>query len=135
MIWYLLVVCRRCQDLLVRDQLGIKPLFYAQVGPVLYLASEVKALIAAGVPAAWDEASVFQALHMAFDAGRSALAQRSPQCLHRVPSPPANDRDARQNRGAFRSFTPQTTCRTRKQRSYMREGPPSTTPKTKQLSR
>ena len=35
-----------------RDRFGIKPLFYAQIGDVLYLGSEAKALFAAGVPAA-----------------------------------------------------------------------------------
>ena len=34
-----------------RDRFGIKPLFYAFHGGALYLASEVKALFAAGVPA------------------------------------------------------------------------------------
>ena len=45
-----------------RDRFGIKPLFYAQYGDAVYLASEAKALFAAGVPAAWDEESVFQVL-------------------------------------------------------------------------
>ena len=39
-----------------RDRFGIKPLFYAQHDGTLYLASEVKALFAAGVPARWDHA-------------------------------------------------------------------------------
>ncbi|MGB6192969.1 MAG: asparagine synthase (glutamine-hydrolyzing) [Terracidiphilus sp.] len=42
-----------------RDRFGIKPLFYAWHNDALYLASEVKALFAAGVPARWDEESVF----------------------------------------------------------------------------
>ncbi|MBA4099979.1 MAG: asparagine synthase (glutamine-hydrolyzing) [Rhodospirillum sp.] len=37
-----------------RDRFGIKPLFYAWHENTLYLASEVKALFAAGVPARWD---------------------------------------------------------------------------------
>src|SRR5690242_5029786 len=37
-----------------RDRFGIKPLFYAFHNETLYLASEVKALFAAGVPARWD---------------------------------------------------------------------------------
>ena len=37
-----------------RDRFGIKPLFYAWHNRVLYIASEVKALFAAGVPARWD---------------------------------------------------------------------------------
>src|SRR5262245_56332582 len=41
-----------------RDRFGIKPLFYAFHGETLYLASEVKALFAAGVPARWDAESV-----------------------------------------------------------------------------
>jgi asparagine synthetase B (glutamine-hydrolysing) len=40
-----------------RDRFGIKPLFYARVGDTLYLASEVNALFAAGVPAGWDHES------------------------------------------------------------------------------
>ncbi len=46
----------------VRDRFGIKPLFYAWHDDTLYLASEVKALFAAGVPARWDEESVFNAV-------------------------------------------------------------------------
>lgn len=45
-----------------RDRFGIKPLFYATPGPNLYLSSEVKALFAAGVPAAWNREAVFRAL-------------------------------------------------------------------------
>lgn len=37
-----------------RDRFGIKPLFYSMYNNTLYLASEVKALFAAGVPASWD---------------------------------------------------------------------------------
>lgn len=54
-----------------RDRFGIKPLFYAQVGSVLYLASEIKALLAAGVPAVWDDEAVYQTLHLCFAADRS----------------------------------------------------------------
>ena len=43
-----------------RDRFGIKPLFYAWHNNALYIASEVKALFAAGVPARWDEESVYQ---------------------------------------------------------------------------
>src|ERR1039458_5563 len=39
----------------VRDRFGIKPLFYAWHQDTIYLASEVKALFAAGVPARWGE--------------------------------------------------------------------------------
>lgn len=46
----------------VRDRFGIKPLFYAWHDDTLYLASEVKALFAAGVPARWDDESVFHAV-------------------------------------------------------------------------
>ena len=45
-----------------RDRFGIKPLFYAWHNDALYLASEVKALFAAGVPARWDEESVFHSV-------------------------------------------------------------------------
>jgi asparagine synthase (glutamine-hydrolysing) len=43
-----------------RDRFGIKPLYYARHKDTLYLASEVKALFAAGVPARWDHEAVFQ---------------------------------------------------------------------------
>lgn len=44
-----------------RDRFGIKPLYYSSYQNTLYLASEVKALFAAGVPAAWDYESFWQA--------------------------------------------------------------------------
>jgi asparagine synthase (glutamine-hydrolysing) len=44
-----------------RDRFGIKPLYYAEDGERLALASEAKALFAAGVRAAWDVESVYQA--------------------------------------------------------------------------
>ena len=61
----------RRQLVAARDRFGIKPLFYAEVGGVLVLASEIKALLAAGVPAAWDEEAVYDSLHLAFDASRT----------------------------------------------------------------
>jgi len=47
-----------------RDRFGIKPLFYAFHNDTLYLASEVKALFAAGVPARWDETFMSHAVEM-----------------------------------------------------------------------
>jgi asparagine synthase (glutamine-hydrolysing) len=47
-----------------RDRFGIKPLFYAWHAGMLFLASEVKALFAAGVPARWDHDSVAQAVEI-----------------------------------------------------------------------
>ena len=44
-----------------RDRFGIKPLYYAQRDGVLALASEAKALFAAGVPARWSPAGFVQA--------------------------------------------------------------------------
>jgi len=45
-----------------RDRFGIKPLFYADNAAALYLASESKALLAAGVPARWDKDVVYDLL-------------------------------------------------------------------------
>jgi len=45
-----------------RDRFGIKPLFYAVHNETLYLASEAKALFAAGVPANWDAESVYHCI-------------------------------------------------------------------------
>ena len=45
-----------------RDRFGIKPLFYTWHRDILYIASEVKALFAAGVPARWDGESVYQSV-------------------------------------------------------------------------
>src|SRR5262249_19787671 len=47
-----------------RDRFGIKPLFYAFHNDTLFLASEVKALFAAGVPARWDAESVAQSVEL-----------------------------------------------------------------------
>jgi asparagine synthase (glutamine-hydrolysing) len=44
-----------------RDRFGIKPLFYSVHQGTLYLASEVKALFAAGVPAQWAPESLYDA--------------------------------------------------------------------------
>ncbi|MEA5620251.1 asparagine synthase (glutamine-hydrolyzing) [Cronbergia sp. UHCC 0137] len=44
-----------------RDRFGIKPLYYSYYRNTLYLASEIKALLAAGVPAYWDHEAFWQA--------------------------------------------------------------------------
>jgi len=42
-----------------RDRFGINPLYYSEFEGKLYIASEIKALLAAGVPATWDKDSYF----------------------------------------------------------------------------
>ena len=54
-----------------RDRFGLKPLFYAEHNGALYLASEAKALFAAGVPRAWDENGVYHWLLACPDERRS----------------------------------------------------------------
>src|SRR5262245_52460035 len=50
--------------LAIRDRFGIKPLFYAVHEGDVYFASEVKALLALGVPARWNcEAVLQEAFH------------------------------------------------------------------------
>src|SRR6516165_10909140 len=46
-----------------RDRFGIKPLYYTVYRDTLYLASEIKALLAAGVPARWDRTAFYQGNH------------------------------------------------------------------------
>ncbi len=97
-----------------RDRFGIKPLFYAEVSNCLYLASEVKALFAGGVPAAWDQASAFQNLFLCLDQNGSLFehvrqvppghylrAKQSSVNLHRywsVDYPRARHEDHRKSR-------------------------------------
>ncbi|MEQ8356359.1 MAG: asparagine synthase (glutamine-hydrolyzing) [Kiloniellaceae bacterium] len=49
-----------CETLFAfRDRYGVKPLYYSLYDGDLYVASEMKALFAAGVPARWDLESVY----------------------------------------------------------------------------
>ncbi len=57
-----------------RDRFGIKPLFYAVVGETVYLASEIKALLAAGIPARWDKEAFYQQLFVSLDAERTLFS-------------------------------------------------------------
>jgi asparagine synthase (glutamine-hydrolysing) len=54
-----------------RDRFGVKPLFYSVTAEGLWLASEAKALFAAGLQARWDEEALYQHLFLIHDAGRS----------------------------------------------------------------
>ena len=55
-----------------RDRFGVKPLFYSIVGGSLWLASEAKALFAAGLAAEWDEEAFYHHLFLIHD-GNSSL--------------------------------------------------------------
>jgi asparagine synthase (glutamine-hydrolysing) len=57
-----------------RDRFGIKPLFYAERGTELVLASEAKALFAAGIPASWNAESVIGSLFMCIGQDQSLFA-------------------------------------------------------------
>jgi asparagine synthase (glutamine-hydrolysing) len=63
-----------------RDRFGIKPLFYAFHNETLYLASEVKALFAAGVPAQWDAESVYHSAEFGSHQIRTLF-----QGIHQIP--------------------------------------------------
>jgi asparagine synthase (glutamine-hydrolysing) len=50
-----IIVDERQQAMIaIRDRFGIKPLYYSIVNGEVFFASEIKALLALGVPAAWD---------------------------------------------------------------------------------
>ncbi len=63
-----------------RDRFGIKPLYYTTYKNTLYLASEIKALFAAGVPAVWDYESFWQFESGILTPNRTLFAN-----IHQVP--------------------------------------------------
>src|SRR5262245_43037714 len=75
-------LCDRTHQTLfaARDRFGIKPLFYSIQGETLDLASEVKALFAAGVPRRWDLEMAYQTLSGPAPCDRTLFAG-----VHQVP--------------------------------------------------
>ncbi|SES27063.1 asparagine synthase (glutamine-hydrolysing) [Lentzea xinjiangensis] len=74
---------RRGELFAARDRFGVKPLFYAERDGRLYLSSEIKALLACGVPAKWDLAAYAAHLQMALPPDRTLFAgvrQLPPGC-------------------------------------------------------
>jgi asparagine synthase (glutamine-hydrolysing) len=74
---------RRCV-IAARDRFGIKPLFYRMVNGAVLLASEVKALLALGVPARWDEDGFLADCHSTRPANQTVFAgvrAVPPECL------------------------------------------------------
>jgi asparagine synthase (glutamine-hydrolysing) len=57
-----------------RDRFGVRPLFFAQHAGRVCLASEIKALVAMGVPAAWDPAALADHLISGLPADRTLFA-------------------------------------------------------------
>ncbi|PHR51263.1 MAG: asparagine synthase (glutamine-hydrolyzing) [Robiginitomaculum sp.] len=82
---YALVLAdRRSGEMIaVRDRFGIKPLFYAQVDGEIFFGSEIKALLALGIPSRWDPAGVMSEL--AFVRGHATMfeniRQVPPGCI------------------------------------------------------
>jgi asparagine synthase (glutamine-hydrolysing) len=64
---------RRCL-LAVRDRFGIKPLYYTVRSGDVLIASEIKALLALGVPARWDHEAFFAESHGVRTADRTLFA-------------------------------------------------------------
>jgi asparagine synthase (glutamine-hydrolysing) len=83
----------RRRALLARDRLGVKPLYYAEVGDVLLFGSELKAVLASGlVPTAIDVEAVDLYLSLGFVPGPRTLLRHVKKLLpgHRiVVEPPA----------------------------------------------
>ena len=57
-----------------RDRFGIKPLYYSNYQNTLYIASEIKALLAAGVPACWNYEAFWQTEHGIWDSHLTLFA-------------------------------------------------------------
>ena len=66
-----------------RDRFGIKPLFFAEHEGTLYLASEVKALFEAGVPARWSREGLFDTVLMGARPTATARGRRAASALFR----------------------------------------------------
>jgi asparagine synthase (glutamine-hydrolysing) len=66
---------RNRQLFAARDRFGIKPLFYAVHDDTIYLASEIKALFAAGVPARWNHEEVYSSVHIQYQSIHRTLFQ------------------------------------------------------------
>jgi asparagine synthase (glutamine-hydrolysing) len=64
---------RRCL-FAARDRFGIKPLFYTIRAGDIFVASEIKALLALGAPARWDDEAFFAELHAVRPAQRTLFA-------------------------------------------------------------
>lgn len=65
---------RRDIMIAIRDRFGIKPLFYAVTPDGVFFASEIKALLALGVPAAWDAEAAWQDLFIVRNHERTMFA-------------------------------------------------------------
>jgi len=75
---------RRGRLFAARDRFGIKPLFYSFVDGTLLIASEVKALAAAGLKLTWDEAALGESLFANASSDRTIYAgvrQLPPGCF------------------------------------------------------
>jgi asparagine synthase (glutamine-hydrolysing) len=94
---YAVLIADRGNDAMLafRDRFGIKPLFYAVHEGGVYFASEIKALLALGVPARWSREAALQESYFArphsrtlFEGihtvppGHYAIAQRGDVTLH-----------------------------------------------------
>ena len=76
------VDAERNRLLLVRDRFGVKPLYFAEHAGTLWFASEIGALVAAGVPAKPARATIVQAIDFGFANGAETLIEG----IERVPA-------------------------------------------------